>query len=281
MSHAYTISGHFSGRRTMATARYVLLLALAGLYLTPLVLALISSFKTPAELQQVLSLPSGFYTRNYAEGWDRIGHSILNSFMITIPAVILSVFVGALAAFPLSHTRIPGERYLFLLLLAGMLVPQQTVQIPLFLIMRALRLYNTIPGMWLVHVAYGVPFCAFFMRNFFSSMPRSMFEAARIDGCGPAGYFFKILLPASASGLAALAIVQSRSVWNDLFFGLTITSGPSTHPAPVALYSLIGGLEVDDGPIMAATVISILPMMVAFLLFQKAFTRGLLGGSSK
>lgn len=98
--------------------------------------------------------------------------------MITIPAVILSVFVGALAAFPLSHTRIPGERYLFLLLLAGMLVPQQTVQIPLFLIMRALRLYNTIPGMWLVHVAYGVPFCAFFMRNFFSSMPRSMFEAA-------------------------------------------------------------------------------------------------------
>lgn len=261
--------------------RYLLLLALAALYLTPLALTLISSFKTPAELQHVLSLPSGFYVRNYVDGWDRIGRGIFNSFIITIPAVILSVIVGSLAAFPLSHTRIPGERFIYLFLLAGMLVPHQAVQIPLFLIMRSLGLYNTIPGMWLVHVAYGVPFCAFFMRNFFSTVPRSMFEAAQIDGCGPAGYFFKILMPASLSGIAALAIVQSRSIWNDLFFGLTITSSPTTSPAPVALYGLIGGLEVDDGPVMAATIISILPMMVAFLLFQKAFTRGMLGGSSK
>lgn len=102
--------------------------------------------------------------------------------MITIPAVILSVLVGSLAAFPLSHTRIPGERLSYLFLLAGMLVPHQAVQIPLFPIMCSLGLYNTIPGMWLVHAA-GVPFCAFFMRNFFSTVPRSMFEAARIDDC--------------------------------------------------------------------------------------------------
>lgn len=268
-------------RQLWKAARYALVLFLAFLYLTPLLLTLISSFKSPAELQDVLSLPAGFYQRNYIDGWNRIGRSVLNSFMITIPSVVLSVLVGAIAAFPLSQVRMPGGRLIYLFLLAGMLVPHQVVQIPLFLIMRSLGLYNTIPGMWLVHVAYGVPFCTFFMRNFFSTVPRSMYEAAQLDGCGPTGYFFKILMPASVSGLAALAIVQSRSVWNDLFFGLTITSSPSTSPAPVALYTLIGGMEVDEGPIMAATIISILPMMVAFLVFQKAFTRGLLGGSTK
>jgi ABC-type glycerol-3-phosphate transport system permease component len=75
--------------------------------------------------------------------------------------------------------------------------------------------------------------------------------------------------------------VQSRGIWNDLFFGLTIASSPSVSPAPVALYTLIGGMEVDEGPIMAATIISMLPMMLAFLLFQNAFTRGLRGGSGK
>ncbi|MET0743906.1 MAG: carbohydrate ABC transporter permease [Microvirga sp.] len=270
-----------SRRKVWRLVRYAVVIAVALLYVTPLVLTVVSSFKSPAELQNVLSLPSGFYERNYVDGWNRIGRSIANSFMITIPAVALSVLVGAIAAFPLSQVRVPGGRIVYFLLLAGMLVPHQVVQIPLFLIMRALGLYNTIPGMWLVHVAYGVPFCTFFMRNFFATVPRSMYEAARIDGCGPAGYFFKILLPASVSGLAALAIVQSRAVWNDLFFGLTITSSPSTFPAPVALYTLIGGMEVDEGPIMAATVISILPMMITFLVFQKAFTRGLLGGSAK
>ena len=75
--------------------------------------------------------------------------------------------------------------------------------------------------------------------------------------------------------------MQSRSIWNDLFFGLTITNNVRTSPAPVALYCMIGGMDIDEGPVMAATIISILPMMIAFLLFQKAFTRGILGGSSK
>jgi glucose/mannose transport system permease protein len=261
--------------------RYVVATFLALVYLTPLVLTAISSLKSPAELQHVLALPGGFYVRNYVVAWDRVGRSVLNSVMITGPAVILSVLVGSVAAFPLAQVRIPGGRYIYLALLAGMLVPNQSVQIPLFVIMRWLGLYNTIPGMWLVHVAYGIPFCTFFMRNFFATVPKSMFEAAQLDGCGPTGYFFRILLPASVSGLAALALVQTRGIWNDLFFALTITSSPETMPAPVALYTLIGGMEVDEGPIMAATIISIVPMMLIFLLFQGAFRRGLLGGASK
>jgi ABC-type glycerol-3-phosphate transport system permease component len=271
----------FSRRSILRAARYVLLIALAIAFLMPLLVALNASLKPPSEISASMSLPSQLYLNNYVEGWERIGRGVLNSFMITVPAVVLSVFVGCLAAYPLSQVKIPGGRAVYMILLAGMLVPYQAVQIPLFLIMRNLGLYNTIPGMWLVHTAYAIPFCTFFMRNFFITVPRSMFEAAQLDGCGPAGYFFKILLPASISGIAALSIVQSRSIWNDLFFGLTITNNVRTNPAPVALYSMIGGMDVDEGPVMAATIISILPMMIAFLLFQKAFTRGLLGGSSK
>ena len=270
-----------SRRKLLRIGRYVLLIALAVAFLMPLLVTLNASLKPPAEIADSMRLPSHLYLNNYVEGWNRIGRGVLNSFMITIPAVIFSVFVGCLAAYPLSQVRIPGGRFIYMLLLAGMLVPYQAVQIPLFMIIRNLGLYNTIPGLWLVHTAYAIPFCTFFMRNFFVTVPRSMFEAAQLDGCGPAGYFFKILLPASVSGLAALSIVQSRSIWNDLFFGLTITNNVNTSPAPVALYSMIGGMDVDEGPVMAATIISILPMMVAFLLFQKAFTRGLLGGSSK
>lgn len=270
-----------SRRAILRFGRYVLLVVLAVAFLMPLLVALNASLKPPAEIADSMSLPSRLYLDNYAAGWARIGRGVLNSFMITIPAVVLSVFVGCLAAYPLSQMKIPGGRFVYMILLAGMLVPYQAVQIPLFVIIRNLGLYNSVPGMWLVHTAYGIPFCTFFMRNFFVTVPRSMFEAAQLDGCGVAGYFFKILLPASMSGLAALSIVQSRSIWNDLFFGLTITSSPRTNPAPVALYSMIGGLAVDEGPVMAATIIAILPMMIAFLLFQKAFTRGLLGGSSK
>lgn len=268
-------------RKILRTARYAALIVLAVLYLLPLLLVLNASFKLPEEIADILSLPSRIAWENYATGWERIGPSLWNSVLITIPAVILSILVGALAAYPLAQAKLPGERWIFLALLAGMLVPHQAVQIPVFMMMRWLGLYNTIPGLWVVHLAFGIPFCTFFLRNYFTTIPSSMFEAAQIDGCGVAGYFWKILLPASASGLAALAIIQSRAVWNDLFFGLTLTNGPSASPTPVALYTLIGGMEVEEGPLMAATVISILPIMIAFLLFQKHFTRGLLGGADK
>jgi ABC-type glycerol-3-phosphate transport system permease component len=111
-----------------------------------------------------------------------------------------------------------------------MLVPYQIVQIPLFTLMRRLGLYNTIYGMWLVHTAYAVPITTFFMRNFFASVPLSMFEAALLDGCGHFSYFFRVLLPASTSGLAALAVLQSRDIWNDLLFALTLTNGDQASP---------------------------------------------------
>jgi glucose/mannose transport system permease protein len=267
--------------RPLRALRYGAVLLAAFLFLVPLGVALLGSLKSTAEIATVLSLPSRPYVENYAIGWAQLSRSLFNSLAITIPAVILSVFVGCVAAFPLSLMSVKRSRIVYFFLLTGMFVPYQIVQIPLFFVMRTIGLYNTIPGLWLVHVAYGVPICTFFMRNFFATVPRSLYEAAQIDGCGPTGYFFKILLPASASGLAALAIVQSRSVWNDLLFAVTLTNSNETMPVTAKLNSFVGSIQVQYGPLMASTLISILPMLVAFLCFQRAFVRGLLGGSSK
>src|SRR5690606_3969591 len=156
-----------------------------------LLVALNTSLKTPAEVLDVLSVPAVPILSNYADAWDSIGRMFLNSLMITVPGVILSVLVGAIAAYPLSQMRGRVGFVIYLFLLTGMLVPYQIVQIPLFSLIRNLGLYNTIPGMWLVHVAYGVPICTFFMRNFFASVPQSMREAAMLDGCGHGQYFFR------------------------------------------------------------------------------------------
>lgn len=267
-------------RNRFASAAIVVFI-FAVVFIAPLVLAFLTSIKSPAEITRVLALPSDIYIENYRIAFERMGRSFLNSVAITGPAVVLSIAVGAVAAYPLAFMRGRGGRITYFVLLTGMLVPFQIVQIPLFLMIRAIGLFDTIPGLWLVHTAYAVPFCTFFMRNFFASVPRSMYEAARIEGCSVAGYFWRLLLPASTSGLSALAIIQSRAIWNDLLFAMTLTSSDAARPVTVAIAGFASSLQVEYGPLMAATLISTLPVMLAYLLFQKAFVRGLLGGAGK
>lgn len=275
-----TVASARSGSRGHGLA-FALALLFALLFAAPLLLALSTSLKSPAELTQVFSLPSTPYWHNYAVAIDRMGRSFVNSLLITGPAVVFSIAIGAISAYPLAYTRGRGGTIAYFVLLTGMLVPFQIVQIPLFFLVHTLGLYDTIPGLWLVHAAYGVPFCTFFMRNFFASVPRSMFEAARIDGCSVNSYLWRLLLPASGSGLSALAIIQSRAIWNDLLFGMTLTSSDRARPATVAIAGFASGTQVEFGPLMAATLISSLPVMCAYLLFQRAFVRGLLGGAGK
>ena len=260
---------------------YVIAVVMAVLFLAPLIVAAMTSMKGPTELSQVLALPQGFYYQNYVRAFEQMGRAFLNSLLITGPAVLFSVALGTMAAYPLSHMSGKSSRLVYLFLLTGMLVPFQIVQIPLFIIIRFIGLYDTVPGMWLVHTAYSVPFCTFFMRNFFATVPRSIYEAALIDGCTKFGYFWRLLVPASISGMAALAIIQSRYIWNDLLFAITLTLSDRARPATVVISGFVGGLQVEYGPLMAATAISILPVMLTYLLFQKTFIRGLLGGAGK
>ena len=260
---------------------YLVLAGLALLFVTPFAVAVLTSVKSPAELARILALPSVLYLENYEVAINQVGRGFVNSLLITIPSVVFSLFIGALAAYPLAQVRFRGDAMIYLFLLTGMFVPFQIVLIPLFGMMLRIGLFDSIPGMWLVHTAYGIPICTFFLRNYFTTIPRALFEAALADGCSIAGYFFRILLPLSKGGLAALAILQARSIWNELLFALTLTTSRSTRPITVELMTFMGAYDIAYGPLMAATLISIIPVMLTFFVFQREFVSGILGGGVK
>lgn len=267
--------------KTRKIASYIVLCLSAILTLIPFVVMTLTSLKASQELIDVLALPTRFYWGNFQTGLEQIVQGLTNSVLITIPAVTISIFVGSFAAYPLSQFRFKGDYIIYMILLSGLFVPFQIVLIPLFQLMRRLSLYDTIPGLWLVHIAYGIPMCTFFLRNFFVMIPKSLMEASLIDGCSTAGYYRRVLMPLAKPGLAALFILQFQSIWNDLLFGLTLSHSENVRPVTVGLSSFVGMTDVQYGPLMASTIVAILPMILVFLLFQRQFISGILGGSVK
>jgi ABC-type glycerol-3-phosphate transport system permease component len=264
-------------RRLRRAPIYFLLVILALLALAPLAVALNTALKLPEEVWDVTSFPSKLYLRNFVEGFNVIARGLLNSLIITVPSMLISVFVGTLAAYPLSQLRFRGDIAVYLLLLVGLYVPFQTVLIPLFLMIRKLGLYDTIPGMWLVNTAYGVPYTTLILRNFFTTVPGELIEAASLDGCGLVAYYWRILLPVGKIGIAATFILQFRAIWNEFLFGLTVTRRPQIMPVTIYLQSFIGMTDIKWAHLMAATLIAVTPTICVFLLFKRYFVSGLTG----
>jgi glucose/mannose transport system permease protein len=252
------------------------------LFLVPLIVMLITAIKSPQEIVNTFALPQGIYIQNFRVAINSgIGRGMINSLCIVVPGVTLSTMLGAIAAYPLSQFKFRGDKIVYLVLLSGLFLPFQSVIIPLFLLMRTLNLYDTFWGLWLVHTVYGIPICTFYLRNYFATIPRSLMEAAVADGCSLPGYFFRILLRLGQPGLAAVIVLQSRSIWNDLLAGLSFTRSTSVSPVTVVLATLTGSMDIQYGPLMAATLISIIPTVTVFLIFKRSFISGVLAGSVK
>jgi len=260
---------------------YAILVAASAFFLVPLAMMILTSVKSPAEIVDLFSFPKAIYYKNFSIAISQIGRGLLNSVCITLPAVLLSSMLGAIAAYPLSQFRFRGDQIVYMVLLSGLFVPYQIVMIPLFQIIRSLHIYDTYLGMWLVHTAYGVPICTFYMRNYFATIPRSLMEASIIDGCTLTGYFFRVLIKLGKPGFSVVVILQARAVWNDLLFGLSLTRSRTVTPVTVELAKYVGQTDIQYGSLMAATLISIIPTVLIFLLFKENFIRGILGGSVK
>jgi len=265
-------------RKFIATTGVYFLLILAAIFfIFPFLVAINTAFKPPGETLNVTQLPSQIYWTNFTIGFGRIQRGLLNSVLLALPAMLISTFVGTLSGYALSQFRFRGQNVIFCVLLGGMFLPYQAVLIPLFKVIRALELYDTIPGLILVHTVYGVPFTTFLLRSFFAAVPNELKDAALIDGCGFFQYYWRILLPVARTGIAATLILQFRSIWNEFLFGLSLTRSPQSTPVTVALQTFVGTTDVQWGPLMAGTLISILPTIIIFLLFKRHFVAGLTG----
>src|SRR5699024_7057306 len=184
------------------TIKYMLLIFFSLLFLVPVYIIIVTSFKPVDEisLSEMWTLPTSIDFSSYIHAFSKLSPNLLNSFYLVIPVTLLSALFGAMNGYVLSKWRFKGSETLFTIILFGMFIPYQSILIPMIQFLRQIELYNTIPGLILVHVVYGLPITTLMFRNFYANIPDQMIEAAKIDGANFLGVFRHIILPLSITG---------------------------------------------------------------------------------
>jgi len=275
--------------RIVSKAPIHIALAIIGLiWLLPTVGLLITSFRPASEILasgwwEVFAGRINFTLDNYDTviGSQGMGQAFINSVTIAVPATILTVLVAALAAYGFAWVDFPYRDTAFLVVVALLLVPIQMTLLPLVELLRDIGLYFTLPGLWLAHVVYGLPFGVFLLRNFFITLPRDLIEAARIDGATNWGIFRTIVLPLSVPALASFAIFQFLWVWNDLLVALVFAPRPGGLPMTTQVNSLLGTFGTEWHLLAAASFLIMIVPLIVFFSLQRYFVQGLLAGSVK
>jgi glucose/mannose transport system permease protein len=267
-------------RRLTRWIIYLILVALAAFYLLPLWGAVTTSLKTQEEVDRTnpLSFPRAITGDAYVEAFDFLKHPLLNSLLITLGGTLGSIGLGSMCGYVLSKFRFKFDNLVFLLITVGIFVPFQAILIPLFQTIRALGLYDSLFGLILAHVAYGIPMCTLMFRAFYGELPTSLVNQAMTDGSGPWRTYWRIVLPSTKIAMVTVVIFQFTSIWNELLFGLVI-GGPKAMPATVALNSLTGTLAAQWNVQMAGSVWVGLPVLVLYIVLGRYLIRGYMAGS--
>lgn len=224
---------------------------------------------------------------SYVKAWNDptfpLSRGILNSFIVVIPSTIIPLFVGALAGYAFTRFSFRIRSYLFTTIVLLMALPQQSVVVPLFKMMVNLQLIDNYLSLVLVHSAWGLPWIILFMRNFFSTLPIEVEEAARVDGASDFKIFYKIVLPMALPALASVVVLQFMWVWNDFFLARVFIYEESMLLATqrIEFVGREGPFRVDWGVLSAASIIVIIVPIVIFVLLQKYYVRGMIGWTVK
>lgn len=272
---------------------YAMLVGFAIAVLFPIYIVLVTSLKDLAELRQgnMLALPQSPTAAAWAKAWasactgvrcDGLQPFFLNSIRMVIPSVILSAIVGSINGYVLAQWRFRGADVLFTLLMVGFFIPFQAILLPAAQFLGYFGLSNTIPGLILIHVVYGIAFTTLLFRNYYVSIPGELVKAARIDGAGFFMIYRRIFIPLSLPILMVAIIWQFTQIWNDFLFGV-VFSGPDARPVTVALNNLVNTSEgVKEYNVdMAAALITALPTLLVYVLGGRYFVRGLTAGAVK
>jgi alpha-glucoside transport system permease protein len=221
----------------------------------------------------------------HAAGSVGMGRAFVNTLVITVPATIFPILIGAGAAYGFAWLRFPFRNTIFLILVGLQVIPLQMLLIPLLKLFTDIPLTHwaingTYPALWIAHTAFGLPLTIYIMRNFMSGIPYDLLESARIDGAGEWKTFTRIVLPLTTPAIAAVAIFQFMWVWNDLLVAL-VFSGPTTAPMTVVIRTLVGQYDQGYQLMTAAAFISMALPLVVFFSLQRYFVTGLTAGSVK
>jgi multiple sugar transport system permease protein len=220
-------------------------------------------------------IPNPFVWSNYSEVFSRINFSLygLNTLKISVAVTIGRLILCSMAGYGFARMKFPGKDFLFLLILATMMISAQVTMIPNFVIMRYLGLVDTHLGVILPQLADG--FSIFLMRQFFLTFPFELEDAAKLDGCNPLMFYIRILLPNSKPILATLAVMTFQGVWNDFLWPLVMLTSPGKRTLAVGLSYLVGQYTTRWDLQMAGSVLTVLPILILFFLLQKYFVQSI------
>lgn len=272
---------------------YGLLILMSLYYILPLYVMIVTSLKGMAEIRlgNIFAPPVEITFEPWVKAWsqactglncDGLSRGFWNSVRITVPSVILSIAIASVNGYALANWRFRGANVFFIILIFGAFIPYQVMLYPLVIILRDIGIYGTLYGLILVHSIFGMPILTLLFRNYFASIPDELFRAARVDGAGFWGIYFKIMLPMSLPIFVVAIILQVTGIWNDFLFGVVYTK-PDTYPMTVQLNNIVNSVQgVKEYNVnMAATLLTGLVPLFIYFISGKLFVRGIAAGAVK
>lgn len=264
---------------------YGLLIVLTALALLPLVVMLTSSFKPGSE---IFAVPATLFAQeptlaNYVKVLveSDMPRAIANSLLVGLLATLATLVLGLSTGYALSRFRFRGARTLSLALLLGQLLPATVLLLPVYQLILAMKLLDTVPGLAIAMLVFVLPVVTWMLSTTFSAVPVELEEAAMIDGCSRPRAVLLVVLPVAATGIASVSIFAFLQSWNELLFASVMTTSAAAKTAPVALTDFANEFTVDWGATMAAAAVISIPITIVFLFMQRFFIRGMAAGAVK
>ena len=280
-----------SGRNIMI---YGTLFVFSVYYLLPLWVMVMTSLKGMPEIRMgnIFAPPVEITFEPWVKAWsqactglncDGLSRGFWNSVMITVPSVIISIAIASVNGYALINWKFKGSDIFFTILIFGSFIPYQIMLYPIVILLREAGLYGSLTGLVIVHTIFGMPILTLLFRNYFSSIPEELFKAARVDGAGFWGIYFRIMLPMSLPIFVVALILQVTGIWNDFLFGVVFISKSEAYPMTVQLNNIVNSVQgVKEYNVnMAATVLTGLVPLIVYFVSGKLFVRGIAAGAVK
>jgi N-acetylglucosamine transport system permease protein len=283
---APTRHGGGRGDRVVASVSHVVLAFWSLLVLVPMLWTLLSSFKTSSEIfASPFSLPEHWSFDNYVSAWTTvgIGRWFVNTVIVVGCALVIVMMLGSMCAYVLARFAFPGSRLIYYLMLGGLTFPIFMAIVPLFFVLKNIGLLNTLPGLIITYVAFALPFTVFFMYPFFRALPMEVSEAAEMDGAGEWQKFFLVMLPMARPGIASVAIFNFLGLWNQFLLPVALNTERDNYVLSqgMASFASQAGYNVDYGRLFAGVVITVVPVLIVYTIFQRQLQGSVTQGTSK
>ena len=264
---------------------FAVVLVAAMVWLLPFIVAILTSFRTNDDIlnRGLLAMPESVNLKSFSDAWTRgnLNKFLPNSFIITLPALLITLFLSSLSAYALARFRFRGRRLILGVFVGGMMLPFQILLLPVFRLSEHLGIYDTYWGLIAIHAAFQLGFCSFVLRNYMVTIPESLSEAAKIDGASEWLIYRRVVMPLVIPALAAVATLEFTWIFNDYIWALILVRSSAKMPVTAGLAILQGQYIQDWTVIISGSLMATLPTVLVFIFLQKYFIQGLTLGSNK